>query len=294
MHPEGFADLWEHVRLLSDDGRTDALVRLLERHAPGRRVLEVGCGTGLLSCVAAALGAREVVAVEPTWQADLARQLVHAAGLGDRVEVVEAAIEDLSPRPMDLVFSELLNADPFAEGVVEVSRAARAWLADGGLLAPSHLRLWAAAVRADDSHVEAARAARRVLALEDRLGVSLGPLIAALRGLEPYASIHPSVSPAGRAVQVLDLPLGTDAEPPDGPVPVVLPVWGEQPVAGITVFFEAPLDDGLVLHNRPGGDGHWGHLVVGWPRPVRPVDGGVRVVLDLSDGELDARPEASP
>ena len=138
MHPEGFADLWEHVRLLSDDGRTDALVRLLERHAPGRRVLEVGCGTGLLSCVAAALGAREVVAVEPTGQADLARQLVHAAGLGDRVEVVEAAIEDLSPRPMDLVFSELLNADPFAEGVVEVSRAARAWLADGGLLAPSH------------------------------------------------------------------------------------------------------------------------------------------------------------
>ena len=52
-----FADPWEQLRLLSDAPRNALLIELLRRRAPGARVLEVGCGTGLLSCAAAALGA---------------------------------------------------------------------------------------------------------------------------------------------------------------------------------------------------------------------------------------------
>ena len=53
MALEGFADPWEHVRLLSDAHRNKALLDVLGRHVPGRSVLEVGCGTGLLSLIAA-------------------------------------------------------------------------------------------------------------------------------------------------------------------------------------------------------------------------------------------------
>ena len=292
LHPEGFADLWEHARLLSDPTRNEAMVQLLTRHAPGKRVLEVGCGTGLLSVVAAALGAREVLAVEPTEQAELARELVAHAGVSDRVEVVQAAIEELEPRPMDLVFSELLNADPFVEGLLEVSEAAAAWVAEGGHLAPHRLRLFAAAVRAEESHVEATAALRQVRALEERCGVSLGPLVAAMEALEPYPSVHGSVTPAGPPVCVLDLALGGGDEPPELQA-LRLPVWGDQPLAGATLWFEAQLDHDLLLHNRPGTGGHWGHLVHGWPARVPPRDGHVDVVLTMDDGEIDLRPAAS-
>src|SRR5690606_20161346 len=139
---------WEHVRLLSDRPRNDALITLLRRHAPGARVLEVGCGTGLLSCVAAKLGAARVYAVEPTPLAEEARRLVAHNGLEGVVEVLEAPIEELTPRPVDLAFSELLNADPFYEGLVPAMEAAAAW---GGRLAPRRLRVWTALVRDDSS-----------------------------------------------------------------------------------------------------------------------------------------------
>jgi len=292
--PDGFADLWEHARLLSDPARTEALVQLLVRRAPEARVLEVGCGTGLLSCIAAACGADRVVAVEPTEQADLARELVGHAGLADRVTVHQAAIEELDPQPMDLVFSELLNADPFAERVVQVSRQAARWVAPGGHLAPARLRLFVAAVRADDSHVEARAAREGVAALAERFGLSLAPLQAALEALAPYPSLAPRVQPAGPGVQVMELPLGTDAEPPCEPMAVRLPCWGPQPVAGLTVWFEADLDDDLILHNRPDSDSHWGHLVIGWPRPVAPVGGTIDVQLCVDDGEVDAQPVVHP
>jgi predicted RNA methylase len=184
MHDlHAFADPWEHVRLLSDEARNAALLALLQRRAPGRRVLEVGCGTGLLSVVAARLGATEVHAVEPTERADVAAALVAANGLDGVVHVHRAAIEDLDPRPVDLAFSELLNVDPFVEGLLEASRAASAWLVPSGHLAPSRLRLYGALVGDDDSAAEVAR----VRTLLDRLArdhdLRLDPLQEELAGL---------------------------------------------------------------------------------------------------------------
>jgi SAM-dependent methyltransferase len=143
----GFANPWEHVRLLSDGDRNEAMLALLARRAPGARVLEVGCGAGLLSCAAARLGARHVYAVEPTPMAAIARQMVRDNGLEGVVEVLEGRVEDLEPRPVDLAFSELLNADPFVEGVLDAMDGAASWcalrgevLSPGEGLSPSPLR----------------------------------------------------------------------------------------------------------------------------------------------------------
>ena len=91
-------------------------------------MLEVGCGTGVLSCLAARLGAKRVYAVEPTGLASVARDLAGANGVADRVVVLEGRVEDLDPRPVDFGFSELLNAFPFQEGVLPAMEAAAAIL----------------------------------------------------------------------------------------------------------------------------------------------------------------------
>ena len=142
--PGDFSDPWEHALLLSDRNRNDALLRMLAARAPGQRVLEVGCGTGLLSCVAAKMGARHVYAVEPTPLVERARLFVEKNGLADRVTVLQGKVEDLEPRPVDLAFSELLNADPFLEGVVGAMDSVARWVVPGGRLSPRRLKVYVA------------------------------------------------------------------------------------------------------------------------------------------------------
>ncbi|MCB9744498.1 MAG: 50S ribosomal protein L11 methyltransferase [Alphaproteobacteria bacterium] len=286
MDLPGFADPWEHLRLLSDAPRNEALVRLLERRAPGARVLEVGCGTGLLSCLAARLGATRVYAVEPTPLWETAQALVEANGLADRVEVLPAMLEDLEPRPVDLAFAELLNADPFAEDVSQVMALAGAWAERPGVLAPRRLRLWLGLVRDTSSAQEVRDAQAQLRGLSQRFGLELGPLQEALAQAGDYRFISPRVELASKPTLLFDADLREGRLPPEAQT-LALEVLEPGPVGGAALWFEAELDEGLSLQNAPGHPGHWGHLVFGWPQvqgatPKRPFP--VEVCFDEEDG----------
>lgn len=292
--PSGFANPWEHVRLYSDAPRNDAMIALLARRAPGARVVEVGCGTGLLSCVAARLGARHVVAIEPTPLASVATELVAANGLSHLVEVVHARVEDVPPRPVDLAFSELLNADPFSEGVLPAMAAVAPWLAPGapdappGRLAPRRLRVWAALARASGSAREARLARAQVRGIGARYDLVTGPLEACLDTPLAYVSVTTTEAPAGPAALAWDIPLGTAA----GPAPVTLALTATEPgpIAGVLLWFDAELDDDLVLANPPGAGGHWGQLLCAFAdeRGVRAGD-AVHVALSVEGTAVVAR-----
>lgn len=262
----GFSRAWEHVRLLSDGPRNAALVELLRRRAPGASVVEVGCGTGVLSCIAARLGARSVLAIEPTEQAETAQALVERNGLGGQVRVVRAAIEDLPPEPSDLVFSELLNAEPFAEGILGVSRSATRWASGAGHLAPRSLEVWGALVRESSCAAEL-RAARRELSSAARTyDLDMGPV------LDTFADPGPTTFVTGH-VQLASEPVclfRTDLRDPGDPrrVEVVTQVGEPGPVGGVALWFRAELDDDLWLDNVPGASGHWGVHVIAWPEEV--------------------------
>ncbi len=280
MDVMGFVDPWEHLRLLSDQRRNAALVELLERRAPGARVLEVGAGTGVFACLAARLGAARVVAVEPTPLAEVARELVRANDLTDRVIVREALLEEVPPEPMDLVFAELLNADPFLEDAVEVARTARAWLTPGGHLAPHRLDLWAAPVADVAASDEVARALRALRALD----LDTRPVEEALARPEPYRSVS-EARPLGRGTRVLSLELGVDAAPESWEAELSVPAGAV--AGGVAVWWEAQLDEGLSWTNRPGVAGHWGQLVCGWPYPHT---GRLRVRFEVGEDGLEVSP----
>jgi SAM-dependent methyltransferase len=288
--PLDFADPWEHARLLSDQPRNDALLALLARRAPGATVVEVGCGTGLLSCVAARMGATHVWAVEATALADTARRLVQANGLADRVTVLESRIEDLEPRPCDLVFSELLNADPFLEGVVPAMNAARAWLAPGGVMSPRRLQVYVALAWATEPAEEHAMARDEVARICDRYGVAAGVLAETLEVRHPMRFVTHNERAVSSVALAFDLPIGTGEEAPiEAEVVVRARVSGE--VGGAIVWFAADVDDGLQHTNPPGARSHWGQLVCGWARTVRVRNGeAVRLRVRRIDAELVVAP----
>lgn len=61
----------------------------------GRRVLDVGCGTGILSMFAARGGASAVVGVDNSSFAEDARAIVADNGLQDRISVVQGKVEEM-------------------------------------------------------------------------------------------------------------------------------------------------------------------------------------------------------
>lgn len=92
-----------HAEMLQDSARTEAYRACLESHSARVKdaaVLDVGCGTGILSMFAARGGARLVVGVDNSAMADAAREIVALNGLGDRVRVLKGRVEDVNmPEP---------------------------------------------------------------------------------------------------------------------------------------------------------------------------------------------------
>lgn len=288
--PYDFSDPWEHARLLSDRPRNEALLTMIRRRSPGARVMEVGCGTGLLSCIAARCGAAHVYAVEPTSLVEVAREVVAANGLQDRVTVLHGKVEDLEPRPVDLAFSELLNADPFLEGVVPAMNAAATWLAPGGRLSPTRLKVYVAlawATEASEEHGMARSEVRRMCAEHD---LNPARLLEVLDVWHPMRFVTHAERPVSTSAVAFDLPLGQgEPEPDEAEVVVWSRVSGA--VGGAMMWFSADIDDEVWMSNPPGAGSHWGQLICGWTRPLEVQAGqAVRLRLTRVGSEVVVRP----
>jgi 2-polyprenyl-3-methyl-5-hydroxy-6-metoxy-1,4-benzoquinol methylase len=89
--------------------RTDAYLAALEVAAPslirGKAVLDVGCGSGVLSLACARLGARVVYAVEASSMAVMAERIVSDNGMAGIVKVIRGSMEEVwrTAAPRDIV-----------------------------------------------------------------------------------------------------------------------------------------------------------------------------------------------
>lgn len=71
-------------------------------------MLDVGCGTGVLSMFAAKAGARKVYAVDASSLIDKARRNAEVNGLADRIEFIRGKVEHLQLKePVDIIVSEV-------------------------------------------------------------------------------------------------------------------------------------------------------------------------------------------
>ncbi len=132
-----------HKIMLEDTARVapyEEALRQLVR--PGTRVLDLGCGTGLLGLLALKAGAGRLYAMEATNTIHIARRICADSGFSGRSVFLKGLSSTLSlPERVDLLVAELLGDFCYEEQILDITIDARErFLEPGGQLVPFAVR----------------------------------------------------------------------------------------------------------------------------------------------------------
>jgi predicted RNA methylase len=99
-------------------------------------VLDIGCGTGVLSIFAAKAGAKKVYSIEFADIADYAKEIIKRNGLQDTITVIKSKVEDANvPEKVDIIISEWMGYFLLYESMLDCVLFARdKWLNPGGIV----------------------------------------------------------------------------------------------------------------------------------------------------------------
>lgn len=142
--------------MLKDTVRTDAYRDFIYDHKQlfvDKVVLDVGCGTGILSLFCAKAGAARVIAVDNSAIIDKARENIYNNGFSGKIACLRGKIEDvtLPVEKVDVIVSEWMGYCLLYEAMLDsVIWARDKYLKPDGLMVPSHMNMWMAPVSDPD------------------------------------------------------------------------------------------------------------------------------------------------
>lgn len=111
-------------------------------------ILDVGCGTGILSMFAAKCGARKVYAVEKSSIGDYAKQIIAINGFSDKIEVIQGGMEEVEiPEQVDIIVSEWMGYCLLYESMLpSVIMARDKYMKPDGTMFPSRAIMYIAGI----------------------------------------------------------------------------------------------------------------------------------------------------
>ena len=287
----GFASLAAHHHMLSDSYRVLMYRGAIHALAHGKTVVDIGCGTGVLSIFAAQAGARRVYAIEETSIADIASEMFLANGVGDRIRLIRGnSLDVILEEKADLVVHEILGRDPIQENILPVIADARRFLASDGNMIPRRLQIWCVGVsQPNRPEMGASLAAMQARQFSSMYGMSFEPLVRAVEGAGAGWARYPLRfnEDEGRRLKfdclteeclLTDIDLLRDFETRLD-VQRALVITRAGLLAGVLVYFRAALDGQTEVSNSPfNPQTHWGHVAYSFSDWLD-VSPGARVVV---------------
>ena len=141
-----------HEEMLKDTVRTRTYQRAIMDNPEDFKdkiVMDIGCGTGILSIFAARAGAKHVYAIEYAEIALFAREIIKRNGLQDKITVIKCKMEEIElPVPkVDIIISEWMGYFLLYESMLDCVLWARdKYLIEGGKMLPDRAQLYIAAI----------------------------------------------------------------------------------------------------------------------------------------------------
>ncbi len=147
-----------HFPMMNDHPRNQAFEEaIIARLEEGDTVLDIGCGAGLLSLMAARAGAQKVIAVESEPEvAKAASEIFKKNGYDEQIHLVEGRSTSLQvgvdiPSKADLLISEIFDVSLLGEDALNTFRHAQQHLLNpNAKVIPAQAKVWCALVESDE------------------------------------------------------------------------------------------------------------------------------------------------
>jgi len=145
---ESYDNFGIHQDMIKDSVRTDAYMKAIcgnPQLFKDKVVLDVGCGTGILSLFAAEAGAKKVYSVDQSRIVEQAKKIVALNGKEDVITVIDGKVEDIEipEGGVDIIISEWMGYFLLYESMLDSVIAARdKWLNPGGIIFPDRASLY--------------------------------------------------------------------------------------------------------------------------------------------------------
>jgi protein arginine N-methyltransferase 1 len=197
-----------HQEMLQDTVRTETYMKSImeNKHLfKGKIVLDVGCGTGILSMFAAKAGAKHVIGIDCADILDSARIIVKENGFDDKITLLKGKLEELTLpdgiEKVDIIISEWMGYFLLYESMLDTVLYARdKWLAPGGMLFPDKATLFIAALE-DSEYRES-----KIDYWDNVYGFNMAPLKAQMLD-EPMVDIAHKEQVISQQAKILDIDL---------------------------------------------------------------------------------------
>lgn len=268
-----------HRELLADETRTLAFREAIQRTVrPGDVVIDLGCGSGILSYFACQAGAARVYSIDSTRMADVTSLLARHLGLADRITVIRKESSEVElPERANVLISETLGVTGFDEGIAgSVLDARRRLLTDDARVIPSRVGVSLVPVEVDydyDKHI--------AFWSERRYGFDLSPLRLFASNAIAFAHIRSNAHLA-KPQEMFSVVPG-DATRAEGKAAFVAERDGF--LHGFGAFFTATLAEGVTLSNARARDTSWSQALLPLEVPVQlHIGAKVGVELQMDDG----------
>jgi protein arginine N-methyltransferase 1 len=141
-----------HEEMLKDEVRTRSYMNAIMQNKhifKDKVVLDVGCGTAILSMFAAKAGAKHVIGVDMSTIIFKAREIVEVNGLSDKITLLQGKMEEVElPFPkVDIIISEWMGYFLLYESMLDTVLYARdTYLNKDGLIFPDKATIFFAGI----------------------------------------------------------------------------------------------------------------------------------------------------
>mmetsp|Transcript_17688 Transcript_17688/g.23413 ORF Transcript_17688/g.23413 Transcript_17688/m.23413 type:complete len:500 (+) Transcript_17688:248-1747(+) len=197
-----------HEEMLKDEVRTKTYQMAIMNNTHlfrNKVVLDVGCGTGILSMFAAKAGAKHVYAVDCSSIINQAKRIVEINGFSEKITCIRGKVEEikLPVEKVDIIISEWMGYFLLYESMLDTVLYARdKWLVPNGILFPDKAIMYICAI--EDAQVKN----ERIDFWDDVYGFDMSPL-KEIAIKEPVVDVVDAKAVISNTVPILHLDLLT-------------------------------------------------------------------------------------